>query len=69
MRHHRIIRIPTCVCPKHAQATNCTNPNNINIQSIIDTIDLPKMQKNHSHQSQQYVVTEQILDMIWMMTI
>ena len=55
MCNHKIIRTPTCICLKHAQATNCTNPTN--------------MHKKLSHQSQQYVVMKQIFDMIWMMAI
>ena len=46
---------------QHAQATNCTDPNNINIQSIIDLID-PNMHKTPPHQFKQYVIMEQILD-------
>ena len=69
MCNHRIIRIPTCVCSKHAKATNCTNPNNISIQLHNRLSLTPIFTKNHSYQSKQYVVVKQILKMIWMMTI
>ena len=49
-----------CVCPKHAQATNCTQPNIININPL--SIIGPNIGESTSVRTMQYVIIEQILD-------